>query len=544
MRKKSDDYKKVLPPSAAIVLVVALVAVSGFVLLFLSLAPSAGNRAGLATAAGQLRFVTPINVPYDYTIQFAHGSELFTYDPSSVEPFSDIGNIYFGSDTNYNERGIKVYTNSRFYQKDGKTVHYRLVTDKDPLLCYAVVEDGSKEGAAGDERLRKATGRVTFDVKITDAQGNIAHEASERNCRPRDYLRENQYACHYQLLPAELAVEQLRGNRFSCEMTVRLRDAEGRIIAEETAVSEKPVVLADLNYHITTISDAESDFYGNVQKQYDFFTQLSYVRPQEELDELTSEEKLGKLVFHNGIVMNPDQFEKRREVDGSSWCVLKPDHLQKVLELLNAKKTPPYTIGVPDGDDLLIAVSPELILDLKDCATPLEARFDEDERARWQVGRSIGGHTLAGEFYIIVNSPGEHLVAVFDDKSGNILYKSRPFALAHEMGHAVWPSEPVACDEYTFTAWYGQQDTYEAKGLSCPNPWPQCCCPEKKEPHCPEVNTACLAQSPKFGEGQYCLGMPSDYSENNKVGPFSGFSIMGYGTWYPDYFPAPLGKVE
>ena len=547
MRKKSDGHKKSLPPSAAIVLVVALVAVSGFVLLFLSLAPSAGNRAGLATAAGQLRFVTPITVPYDYTMQFAHGSELFTYDPGSVEPFSDIGNIYFGSDTNYNERGIKAYTNPGFYQKDGKTAHYRLVDDDDPLLCYAVVEDGSNGGAAGDERLRKAAERVTFDVRITDAQGNIAHEASERNCRPRDYLKENQYACHYQLLPAELAVEQLRGNRFSCEMTVRLRDAEGDIIAEETAVSEKPVAVADITYHVTSVVhlyEASAQYpYEGVLDQYDYLIGVSHLRPQESLDDpgpFSPYEKLGKLVFHEGVAMDIRSQVVFNEERGA--CLLRDDHVEQVIKRMNEKKSPayPFLLEKEYGDNL-IAVSNSLMQAFADCVILHNPRKGLARNPPvWEFWRRLMGHAPNAQHYVILQR-GALLPVAEINEDGTVVLKEKPKVLAHELGHASWPQEPAACDEYLRSIWGNHQRDYERRGMSCPNIFPPCCSAEG-DYTCADTQ----------GKLILCLGMPDGYSGANTPDEFkqfrrtpdSRFSIMGVGDWYPDYFPAPLGKAE
>ncbi len=485
----------------------------------------------MLTSAQQaaVTFLEPVKVP--------HGADTITFDK--------IGPVYFGADTNYEERQTERYIDHKLYGKDAKTNDYRLVIDMDPILCQANVEL-----AAVEEQYRVPSSRLTALADITDKDGKLV-DSGFAECTSQPYLDdERQRACVYRIPSFKsLAGEQARGNRFTC--TIKFLDDNDNAVAQ--AASQKPAVVADVNYHVANIVDEEKvnyaspiADYGDFSTQYHYFTDISGVRSQEELDDTRSKEKLGKVVFHGiiAVTMNREVSPVQVILDrGLEACFVHPTHSNRMMEV----------VGVSIGDeekhagDVMVGFSPDIVEQLNECNRQVSTARGETELG----GES--GHAVFGEHYILLSNTKEFLWVY--DSVKNLISRHEPVAFSHEMGHAREFEETAgyaACDEYDYELWKKQDQDFKESGFQgCPNPWPPCCCAEVDGTNCLEVNEACMGteeiRSRSTGRvvirSPVCYGMPLDYSEQNKLGPFMGFSVMGKGNAYPLSFPSPLPKV-
>ena len=77
----------------------------------------------MLTSAQQtaVTFLKPVEVP--------HGSDIVVFDK--------IGLVYFGADTNYEERKTERYIDQKLYGADAKTNDYRLIIDTVPDHSHA-----------------------------------------------------------------------------------------------------------------------------------------------------------------------------------------------------------------------------------------------------------------------------------------------------------------------------------------------------------------------------------------------------------------------
>jgi hypothetical protein len=492
-------------------------------------------------------FVTADNAPLEFR------EPILVPHEEGIVQVRNVGPIYFGFEK---EDGIKTFFNRNLYGKDAHKNDYRLVADTTKVMCHATMKVNDKELL---ERLSQTSVYKQYGpiVDIRDENGNLVDTGLGTCISGSEYVPENTLQCSYHIESMkQLVQERARGHHFTCEMT--FSDPEDRSIVLAHEKTELPLVVADVNFHITTINSPSEDF-GNIIDQFEYMVDHTGIRAQKTLDDHDNDESLMKAIFYDNIDMvKEDQFlyipftsvdwDPGENPLKEGFCL---PTIQHAIDVRDTLGIPEDAIDRKEGD-VIVGISNELMRYREAC--PFIEIGNEFLTRLLNLDEGLGAIAPPGEHYILMRPEAPSIQLDSITIKNNQIYTSiQPTLvknLAHELGHALEYYDESgniigsACDEYGYTRWL-IADRMMRNGIrgpthpnGCFNPWPPCCTEEGG-----------FTCSPIDKNGKaLCLGMPigyedweaEDFAASFNLGPDKQFSMMGRGDTYAKHYRSPL----